>query len=86
MATGKRDLQRKLEQLAEQLGAKLIYGDLNYPGGYCRSKGQFYIIINDRLALDEKLRLLCEGVSQLPWEQTDVPAELQNLLVRKLQS
>jgi hypothetical protein len=79
----RREIKTRLEALARQLGGQVIYGELNYPGGYCRSKGRFYIIISDKLALEEKLRLLCEGVSQLPWEETELPAEIQNLLVRK---
>jgi hypothetical protein len=79
----RRDIQRQLEDLAKQLGAKVIYDDLNFPGGHCRSSGQFYIVINDRLALDEKVRLLCAGVSQLAWEKEQLPPEIQNLLIRK---
>jgi hypothetical protein len=79
----KREIQKVLEETAGRLGAKIIYDVLNFPGGCCRSKGQFYIIINDRLALDEKIRLLCAGVSELPWEQEALPVEVQNLLVRK---
>jgi hypothetical protein len=79
----RRDIQRQLEDLAKRLGARVIYDDLNFPGGHCRSKGQLYIVVNDRLALDEKVRLLCAGVSQLPWENEQLPPEIQNLLIRK---
>jgi hypothetical protein len=82
-ALSRKEIQRQLEELAQRLGAKVVYDDLNFPGGSCRGKGQFYIIINDHLALDEKIRHLCAGVSQLPWEQEELTAEIQNLLVRK---
>jgi hypothetical protein len=82
-ALSRTEIQRRLEELALRLGAKVIYDDLNFPGGDCRSKGQFYIVINDRLALDEKIKHLCAGVSQLPWENEPLPPEIQNLLVRK---
>jgi len=82
-ALSRTEIQRRLEELAQRLGAKVIYDDLNFPGGNCRGKEQFYIIINDRLPLDEKIRHLCAGVSKLPWEKEELPAEIQNLLVRK---
>jgi hypothetical protein len=82
-ALSRTEIQRRLEELARTLGAKVIYDDLNFPGGNCRSKGQFYIVINDRLALDEKIRYLCAGVSELSWEDEQLPPEIQNLLVRK---
>ena len=80
---GKKELCKQLEELATRLGARLIYDELTFPGGHCRSKDQRYIIINERLALDEKIRLLCAGISELPWEQETLPAEIQNLLIRK---
>jgi hypothetical protein len=80
---GKKELCKQLEDLATRLGAKLMFDELAFPGGHCRSKGQYYIIINERLALDEKIRLLCTGISELPWEQETLPAEIQNLLIRK---
>ena len=80
---GKKDICRQLEELAVHLGAKVIYDDLTFSGGHCRSKGRFYIVINERLALDERIRLLCAGISELPWEQDDLPPEIQNLLIRK---
>jgi hypothetical protein len=82
-ALSRKEIQRRLEELAQRLGAKVIYDDLNFPGGSCRGREQFYIIINDRLSLDEKVRHLCAGVSKLPWEKEELPPEIQNLLVRK---
>jgi hypothetical protein len=82
-ALSRKEIQRRLEELAQRLGAKVIYDDLNFPGGDCRGREQFYIIINDRLPLDEKIRHLCAGVSKLPWEKEELPSEIQNLLVRK---
>jgi hypothetical protein len=80
---GKKEILRQLEELAGRLSAKVIYDNLTFPGGHCRSKGQFYVIIADRLALEEKIRLLCAAVSELNWEAEELPAEIQNLLIRK---
>lgn len=79
----RKEILRALEELVAKLGAKLMYDDINFPGGHCWSKGKLYIVINDRLALDEKIRLLCAGVSLLPWENESLPVEVQHLLIRK---
>jgi hypothetical protein len=79
----RKELQRRLEELAKRLGGRVIFDDLSFPGGHCRSAGKFYIVINDRLALEQKVRLLCAGISQLPWENEELPPEIQNLLIRK---
>jgi hypothetical protein len=79
----KREVQQALEDLGRKLGAVVTYDDLNFPGGHCICQGRLHIILNSRLSLEDRIRLLCLGVSELPWEAETLPVEIENLLIRK---
>lgn len=79
------EILQTLQALAQKLGARVIYDDLTFPGGWCLSKRQLYIVLKDRAPIDEKLRILAEGVSQLDWEGEVLPPEVQNLLIPRRQ-
>ncbi len=53
----------QLEELAVRLGMKLRYEPLNidgsvYIGGFCRVKGQDFVIINKKATRREKIHIL----------------------------
>lgn len=83
---GPKKLCQQLEALAASLGARVIYDDVMFTGGHCWCKGQLYIIIDRRLSLNGRIRLLCAGISELPWETAQLPPEIRSLLITREQT
>jgi len=54
---------KHLEELAVRLGMKILYESLTVdgsfrPGGYCRIRGEDFLIINRKASVKEKIHIL----------------------------
>lgn len=48
------------KEFAEKVGAKVIYDTFPGKGGWCKANGRFYVIINRKLTIDEKIGIFVE--------------------------
>lgn len=55
----------KLEQELKAHSVKIIYDTLYTEGGLCRVKDRYYVIINRRLTIEEKIELLEKSLLEL---------------------
>jgi hypothetical protein len=68
----KNEQLEKLEETLRNQSIKIIYDTLYSEGGFCRVKDRYYVIINRRLSLEEKVELLSKSLLEL----TKISSEL----------
>jgi hypothetical protein len=56
----------QLEQECKERGVRLIYDDLRSEGGLCRLRGNYYVIMNRRLAFETKIRIIANALARVP--------------------
>jgi hypothetical protein len=55
----------QLERECKERGVKLIYDDLRSEGGLCRLRDGYYLILNRRLAAENKTRIIVEALARV---------------------
>ncbi len=54
-----------LEQACKELGVRLAYADLKSEGGLCRLRDSWRLILNRRLSVESRIRLIREALAQV---------------------
>jgi hypothetical protein len=70
---GKEAVLAELEARCQELGIKVVYDDLRGEGGLCRVRERFWLIVNRRVSVATKIRLLNEALKKVGG-QTTVPS------------
>lgn len=68
----------RLEALCVERGVKLVYDDLQGEGGLCRLRERWYLIVNRRLSIESRVRLIHRALERVPFraaQATPVAAE-----------
>jgi len=69
-----KDMLAELERVAEALQVKVSYESIASSlmrGGLCRVKGQYRIILDKRLAPEERANTLAESLGRFEWDSVD---------------
>ena len=69
-------LLQELETLAEALRIEVRYDAFEGRGGLCRYGGKTYLILNDELAVGERVEAFCRALARLPLDDCDAAAAL----------
>lgn len=77
-----------LESLAQKLGIKIRqedtgFGDISGPGGLCRLKGDYLLIIHPLASAEEKVRLLVRAIKRFPWREMYIRPAVRELLEKE---
>ncbi len=79
-----KDMLTELEAVAQCVEVKVSYESIASSvlrGGLCKVKGQFRVIIDKRLAPDERVTTLAESLARFDWNKMDtMPKEVRSLL------
>lgn len=75
----------QLEELAERLGMAIRYEPLNidgsvHIGGFCRVKGQDFVIINKKATPREKIHILIDALKRRDLAEVFILPSLRELL------
>ena len=62
-------LLQELETLAEALRIEVRYDAFEGRGGLCRYGGKTYLILNDELAVGERVEAFCRALARLPLDE-----------------
>jgi hypothetical protein len=78
-------LLNQLEDLADRLGIKVRYENLNLEestgvGGLCRLKGDYLLIIQAQASAKEKMQVLIEALKRFPLGDLYIKPVLRELL------
>lgn len=74
---------RELEDIAEKLGVRVIFDNLETEGGYCRCHKDKYIIVNKKLNTEYQINVLAKAMKKLPLEDIYIKPELRKFLDNK---
>ncbi len=72
---GKESALAELEARCQELGIKLVYDDLRGEGGLCRVREQFWLIVNRRVSVATKIRLLNDALKKVGEKAAASPIE-----------
>lgn len=61
----KEQVLAELEARCVEIGIKLVYDDLRGEGGLCRVRDQFWVIVNRRVSVVTKIRILNEVLKKV---------------------
>ena len=56
----------RLERLCVERGVKLVYDELQGEGGLCRLRDCWYLIINRRLSVETRVRVIHQALERVP--------------------
>jgi hypothetical protein len=75
----------KLEELAHRLGIKIRYEPLNTKGsgqigGFCRIKGEDFVIMNNKAASSEKIHVLIDALKRSDISEVYILPSLRKIL------
>ena len=81
-------LAEALETAASQLGVKVRYETLTTTGpagggGLCRVKGEWFIIIDRKTAVLERVSILVEALASMDTEHLYLPPKVRDMLAQK---
>lgn len=76
---------KQLEELAERLGMTIRYESLNidasvHIGGFCRVKGQDFVIINKKATPREKIHVLIDALKRRDLSEVYILPSLREIL------
>lgn len=76
----KKDVLQKLEGYLKSspLKINLIFDEIEGEGDLCSLKGKYYIIINRRLFLDAKIRIIARALKRL--NSLELPGEIKEIV------
>jgi hypothetical protein len=75
----------QLEALAHKLGIKVRYENINLeespsPGGLCRLKGEYVLIIHTSIKVKEKIQVMAEVLKRFPLGDIYIRPVIRELL------
>jgi len=81
-------LAEALETAASQLGVKVRYETLTTTGpagggGLCRVKGEWFIIVDRKTAVLERVSILVEALASMDTEHLYLPPKVRDMLAQK---
>ncbi|MEO0117426.1 MAG: hypothetical protein ABIK99_04995 [candidate division WOR-3 bacterium] len=76
----KREVLEKLEEFlkSNRPEISLIFDEIEGEGGLCSLKGKYYIIVNRRLSLDAKIKIITAALKQL--NSFELPPEIKEVI------
>lgn len=72
---GKESALAELEARCQELGIRVVYDDLRGEGGLCRVREQFWLIVNRRVSVATKIRLLNEALQKVGGQTSSPPVD-----------
>ncbi len=82
-----KDILDQLEELAESLGIKIRYEQLQkegtfFPGGLCKLKGKNILIINSKGGMEDKIETLAKAVISFDLSKVYIRPALREFLLK----
>jgi len=81
-----KEILDQLEELAESLGIKIRYEQLQkegtfFPGGLCKVKGENILIINSKAGMEDKIETLAKAVISFDLSRVYMRPALREFLI-----
>lgn len=74
----------KLDEIAQNLSIKVIRDkNLRNKGGFCRYRDKFYLIIKNKITLEDKIKLYTEAISKVLPEDYYVIPVIRDLIEKE---
>ncbi len=74
----KKEALATLENFLKEADFKIIFDELEGEGGLCQLKGKYYIVINRRLPLEGKIRIIAQELKRL--NHLPIPEEVKEII------